>query len=689
MQKIFPAVRFEFPARSVPLALILTCIAAFGTLIPALGFYQDDWHPVYYGYARGLSSIWELFAYDSRPFAAVIYWIAFPIIGYKPLHWHLLALSLRTLTVLFTWLTLRDVWPDHKREITWAALLFAVYPLFQLQPLSLIYTIHWTGFLLFSISIWAMVRSLRDPRRFWAFALLALVANGLHLILLEYFAGVELARPLILYLLLRDKEETFGRRIGAVFKYWWPYLLVLLAFGVYRVFFLPGPEKGSVGNQPTLIFEFFQSPLQTTIDLVQMALQDTIAILYSVWHAVIDPEVFAFTTPANLKTLAVVLLAAAVLFIYLSNLRFETADILKTKGKWARAALFLGLVMTILGPLPAWIIGQSITTDNPLWSGRFGLASMAGASLVVVALLEALVANMRARLAILSLLVGFSIGWHVFNTNEFRHSWFKQTDFYWQLRWRAPYIQPGTALLSSGEIFPRMGEYPTAFALSTLYPKTQDSSALNYYFFSLSRHFDTEREDLIRGMRLRKVAYSSVFSGDSRNSLLIFYEPENYECLWVLRPQDAQIRVLPEITREVAVISNVDRIQPESPRAQPPPLEIFGREPAHNWCYYYQKADLARQQGDWQGVVSLWEEAAAKGLSPGNGVEYLPFIEGFARTGGWETAGQMTFTADESARVMAPILCATWQQIEQDTPSSDGRNRVLGQIYAQLCPATG
>jgi hypothetical protein len=688
-EKLHSLPQVKFSTRTIPLALVLILMAAFGTLIPALGFYQDDWHPVYYGYARGLASLSELFAYDGRPFAALIYQIGFPLIGFKPLNWQLLALSLRALTVIFTWASLTDIWPDHKREIAWTALLFAVYPLFKLQALSLIYAIHWTGYLLFSISIWAMVRSLRHPPRFWPYALLSVITAALHLLILEYFAGVELIRPVIIYLLLREQEDSLNAQLRRVLQQWSPYLVILISFGIYRLFFLPGPERGSVSNQPTLLMDLFNSPVTAGPRLVQLALQDTIAILYSVWHTIINPDLLAFSVPANLKALLIAFAIAAAAFIYLANLQSKPSPVDKSLPAWSRDALLLGLIITVLGPIPAWITDQAITTDNPLWSDRFGLASMIGASLLVVALLELLVTNRHARVAILSILLGFSVGWHVLNTNEYRHSWIKQSDFYWQLRWRAPYIEPSTALLSSSEIFPRMGEYPTSFALSTLYPEHEDNRELNYYFYSLSSHFDTQREDLIQGMRLRRVAYSSIFTGSSQDSLVISYDPERYECLWVLRPEDTNLRALPEISREVAVISSLDRIHANASLSQHVPTQIFGNEPPHTWCYHYQKADLARQLQDWNLVVSLWDQAEANGFGPGNGVEYLPFIDGFARTGDWKTAEAMTFAANEDARVMAPILCPTWQQIEQETRPSPERDQTLENIYNQLCASPG
>jgi hypothetical protein len=310
---------------------------------------------------------------------------------------------------------------------------------------------------------------------------------------------------------------------------------------------------------------------------------------------------------------------------------------------------------------------------------------MLGASLVMIALLEALVASRDARLVILSLLVGLSIGWHFLTANDYRRSWLKQTDFYWQLYWRAPFIEPGTALLSDGEVLSHMTELSTSFALSTLYPKLNDELPQDYWFFNIKRRFDENREELIEGTPLRYRRNFYIFSGHSHDSLVIFYEPQNYECLWVVRPEDTDLRALPELTRDVAVISDLDRIRADSPSAQPISTEIFGKERQRTWCYYYQKADLSRQLEDWDQIVALWRQASRNGFAPGNGVEYLPFIEGFAHTAEWEIAEEMTFIANQHARIMPPILCPTWQKIERDTPPSPARDQTVDHIYQQLC----
>ena len=149
---------------TVPFLLAVICLLAFGLLVPTLGYFQDDWHPVYYGFRRGLDSLWELFVFDNRPFASIIFMLGFRLWGFQPVMWQIYSFVMRTLTVIFVWLIFKEIWPNRKTEAAWTAILFAVYPLFKLQPLALIYSIHWTGFLFYSLSIWFMLLAARKKR---------------------------------------------------------------------------------------------------------------------------------------------------------------------------------------------------------------------------------------------------------------------------------------------------------------------------------------------------------------------------------------------------------------------------------------------------------------------------------------------------------------------------------------------
>jgi hypothetical protein len=113
-------------------------------------------------------------------------------------------------------------------------------------------------------------------------------------------------------------------------------------------------------------------------------------------------------------------------------------------------------------------------------------------------------------------------------------------------------------------------------------------------------------------------------------------------------------------------LSDLDNILLDASSIPPPPAHLFGVEEAQNWCYYFEKADLARQSGDWTEVVDLWGEAGGMGLSPGNAYEYYPFIEGFARTGDYEMVERLAGGVMQIDRSYAASLCKIIGRIEQD-----------------------
>ena len=80
-------------------------------------------------------------------------------------------------------------------------------------------------------------------------------------------------------------------------------------------------------------------------------------------------------------------------------------------------------------------------------------------------------------------------------------------------------------------------------------------------------------------------------------------------------------------------ISNVDLIKRHSHRINILPREIFGQEPEHGWCYFFQKADLASQFGDWEQIVDIGDKAIGLGLKPKNKDEWLLFIDAYKRVG--------------------------------------------------------
>ena len=109
-------------------------------------------------------------------------------------------------------------------------------------------------------------------------------------------------------------------------------------------------------------------------------------------------------------------------------------------------------------------------------------------------------------------------------------------------------------------------------------------------------------------------------------------------------------------------LSNLDRI---ISTADPTLREdIFGEELPHTWCYYFERADLARQSQDWETINAFWQEADENGYTPAVLVEYRPFIEAAAYTGNIDQAVRLTDLANNGTLGMRNYLCSMWDKIE-------------------------
>jgi hypothetical protein len=81
--------------------------------------------------------------------------------------------------------------------------------------------------------------------------------------------------------------------------------------------------------------------------------------------------------------------------------------------------------------------------------------------------------------------------------------------------------------------------------------------------------------------------------------------------------------------REVGSYSEIEHVLPDE-ALHTPPTVVFGPEPVHGWCYYYQKADLARQRGEWGEVQKIGDQAFALGFEPSDPIEWIPFLQVYA-----------------------------------------------------------
>jgi hypothetical protein len=153
--------------------------------------------------------------------------------------------------------------------------------------------------------------------------------------------------------------------------------------------------------------------------------------------------------------------------------------------------------------------------------------------------------------------------------------------------------------------------------------------------------------------------------------------------LRVLDPQiETDNTALQEALRWSLPLSETRWIEPQ-PTGQLPP-EIFGSPPVDAWCQAYEQADLARQQGDWPAVTQGWEDAQSAGLNPQDAVEYLPFVEGYAHSGDWARALELSRLAVQPGSQYPGMVCKLWGRIVGQTASSPEREQALKRVRGEF-----
>jgi hypothetical protein len=440
----------------------------------------------------------------------------------------------------------------------------------------------------------------------------------------------------------------------------------LLGFVLWRVFFLR--LAGEDPNRPVFLERLGKSPLQALVDLVQKVIQDFIYLL-TAWLVALRPGDVDLQRVFSLAALAVAVLAAVLLGMILSRYQpgEPTAD--PDRGAWHARAMTLGILAIVLGTLPVWLIGRQVSVGA--LGSRFSLAALFGISLLFVGFLEWLSPRGRAKITVICLLVGVAIHANLHTAKAFQDSWEKQRTFYWHLFWRAPYIPPDTAFISSGEIFPFVGLYSTSMGISLLYPPVEQPTRVPYWFFSYAERLYRFPKELLAGTVLEEGLRNYSFRGDSQDSILLEFTPELNRCLQLVSPRDADDRDLTGSIKALIPISNLSRIRREPLDGWVPPISIFGREPEHTWCYYFEKADLAYQYGDWQEVIRLMDEAREQGFAPTEMKEFLPLLAAYLQAGDIEAALSLSLDMKKLSDTVDDRVCNTWLSASQTNLSAE------------------
>lgn len=657
--------RIKFPQWTVPLALAGASVLAYGIYLGWMGFYWDDWVWVYFSQRFGTASLLQIDrAY--RPLAGVVLWFGSALFGENPLGWQAYNLGLRLLTAISFWWFLRRMWPKHGQQAAWGALLFLAYPGFTHQFVAVNTSRHMAPYAVFLASLGCTVVAMRDARRSPVWSAAALLLSLMAMLTSEYYYGLELTRVLLIWLVVDQKRG--GARLRQAFRRWLPYLLlVTIVFG-WRLW-----VSQFYNYEVSAVDELAAQPLQGVGLLVSNLLTGIYHTLVSAWGTILEiPAAAEWGSRVVLYYWLIAGLSALAFFVYLTLLKPDTEE--NTTKRFSVQAIPLGFAALLVGGAPFLVTQLSIEASFP--NNRALLPMIFGAVLLLTGLLE-LIPQRTVKVTLFTAALGLVMGRAYYTALEFKLDWTAQQRFFQQLSWRAPGIEPGTVLLTLEMPIKFSSDNSLSGPLNQFYTEQAVAeSELPYLLYYLDLRLGREKglQSLESDTPIEKTIHLVQFDGSTSQAVVLYYSPPG--CLRLLHPQyDRYLPGLPDLLQQALPLSDLTLVAATGEAAARldqvygPTANVIDR------CYYVEKADLLRHQGDWQAVVGLAKEVDFRGFeNPG---ELVPFIQAYAHTGDLGNAIALTEMAAEDPE-MVDMLCHIWAGLVTEMPlDSDQVSEVL------------
>ncbi|HLO15100.1 MAG TPA: hypothetical protein VK206_09735 [Anaerolineales bacterium] len=630
MQKLFKHETFV-----AALLILLTTAITYGMSIPHLGYYYDDWYLLWSGQTRGAGSLISFFSTD-RPFMGVVYSYVYRLLGESIVNWHLYALLWRLIGGLAFFWILRLTWPKHKYMTTLMAVLFVVYPGFLSQPDAATKENHLFGFGTGLLSIAFMLQGLKTSSRIGKtfYSLISIVLTANYLFIYEYMIGLEGMRLALLGFTLFQNDFTDLRTfLKNIVRNWWPYPLVMAGFLYWRLFIFEGSRNATDATQ--LASSYRGDLLSMSVRLILESFKDFLDTTLFAWFV----EPFHLYTRAGYSGLLLSFLVAGIIIalVWLYSLLFK---------KWWGAEfseadtptltknfMGLGALITLCAIVPVVLSAREFDPTDAYKS--YGLHPSGGVILWITGLILLLRPNFRKWGFLI--LIAISVSTQLLNAMNWARYWDDQREAWWQLTWRAPDIRNNTLVIAYfSNDFSFQQDYEIWGPVNLIYRQGQ----ANFPRISAEVLNEATALNILRGDVLGRHMRDFSLPRDFTKLLLISLPSEN-SCIHVI---DGTLPIYSEyeslLIRRVGTRSLVKRILPEG-KAPVPPAAIFGTEPAHNWCFYYQRASLARQTGDWKEIGRLYDQTVAKGLRASDKSEVFPFLEGLVNSGRYDDARKL------------------------------------------------
>ena len=636
--------------------LLLTALIvgiAYGICIPKLSFYGDDWIYIYNYHLAGAKSFTQFTQWD-RPYSAWIYILTSAAFGEGPLGYHLYVLLMRWLAVFLFWRILTSAFGE-RRTVDAAALLFAVYPGFQQQPIAVEYVMHFTSLFLVLLSIRMMQIAFFLPGKRCIPLLVFSIGCGIAAIFTcEYFVGLELARPLFLYFTIRNHsadEKGKGLRKGAVFLI--PYVIACALFLIWRIFIFSFQTY-----QPKLLDALRTDPVSGMFILVKKIAGDLWTVFFKAYRLILSKPALQHKAVIG----SVLIIGAAVfLFFFLQKKDSEHTEGLSPDLNM----LLMGIAMTLLSGIPFWGTFLDVSVSFP-WD-RSTLSFSPGAAVVIAAVLHMMLRS-GAFYAAVAVITALSTLFHFQNGQIYISEAGKMNDYFWQLAWRVPGLEKGTILASDEIPLDRYSDNDISPVVNWQYAPENRGLSYDYKYFDLDLREETYYADQKTAVSVDHTYRTHSFISNTEKTLGLFYRKNG--CLQIIGPLTRKYPDLPDSLARIAEVSDKGLIHTDTRTNAVPPLPI-GPEPEHGYCYYYQKTSLAQQTGDSIAAYSYASEVLDSGLRPVYAPDLAPVVLALIEVQDYSGADTLLGRC-EIGSADRTFLCSYWEfSLPSDPDNTD------------------
>ena len=612
--------------RTVLGILLLAIISAMAylPLVGRFGYYFDDWYLMHSAGAHGPSVFRDIFSVD-RPYRALVMIPAYTLFGVNPLYYNLSAYVFRLAGALALFWILERLWPRQQSVTAFMALLFLIYPGFLSQPNAIDYQSHIVGLAaaLFSIAFTLKAVLSESPATTIIFHALAIPPGWLYLGQMEWYIGFEIFRWACVFLLSSRAGGTLFQKGWRALRWAYPALVIPGVFLIWRIYFFQS-ERGAT-DVDLQFSQFKLYPLQTLYHWALQVAQDSFDVTLAAW---VTPLAQLAGQIRGWGWLLAVLASGVTLFV-LHRLKAEESSAEPQQPILRREALLLGILTIIGGLIPIAMVNRDVWFPS---FSRYALVGSAGVAILIPAVLTGLTGTLlrngiTAALCLIALLTQHANAvQHAQETSSLRNFW-------WQVAWRVPHFAKNTTLVVHIPGVAIQEDYFVWGPASLIYyPERQSPEGIQPGLFAAILNQDTVTKILARERQEYDNRKNIITYKNYRNFVLLD-QPAPNACVHLINgaaPEYSSHEL--DSIRAIGPYSEIEHVLVDEPPHTPPEV-VFGPEPAHGWCYYYQQADLARQAGDWARVLEIEAQAVALGLSPTDPVEWLPFLGAHAQTG--------------------------------------------------------